>query len=385
MASIARGCKLRSLPRRSPIAPFQSSPLRSFATAVETPSSLSDTPAVPPPAPEASPSPQSIPVSRPRLEEHYYNSLLEDLLVLTYDHSSAHASLSHLATQKEWQRSLPPNPLQALYSVKVEQLPTYPGSDTVTNLLTLENAKVKEVVLKRVFRRGSFNPIDYTTVAKERLFRREDAPPPPPYSPLPSRVPIVSRVVLRIWDESAVQNKMVLLSAIMSLQAISGVRAEPIFATAGDAAKKIRAGMPLGAQVELRGVRMYEFLDKLTQTVLPRLREWNGINPVGDDNGSITLRLPGPAVGYFPDIEPHFDMYPKLFDTDIVVQTTGKSDWETVMCLSGFQIPFLEERVVAKEKEEADSNDPWAKFRKPKTREERQAMAEKAKKAGSKK
>ncbi|KAJ3011472.1 hypothetical protein HKX48_006829 [Thoreauomyces humboldtii] len=319
-------------------------------------------------------------VFRPRLEEHYYNTLQEDLMVLTYDHASPHADLPHLQKSREWKREVPSNLLQTVFSGPVERLPTFPGSETTTRLLTLENARVKESVQKRKFRKGFFNPIDYTSVKKEKLSAREAAPPPAPFSPLPSRLPIVSKVVLRIWAEQAVSNKTILLSAIMSLQSISGIRAEPLFATEGDASKKIREGMPLGARVELTGVKMYEFLDKLTQCVLPRLREWEGLNPVGDTKGGITLTLPETAIGYFPDVEPHFEMYPRLFETDVVIQTTAKSDWETVLCLSGFQIPFLPERVIAKVVEEVDVNDPWAKFRKPKSGKERRALADKKKK-----
>ncbi|KAJ3156437.1 hypothetical protein HDU89_004219 [Geranomyces variabilis] len=343
---------------------------RNLATAAETPSIIATTSASAASLP---------PVFRPRLEEHYYNTLQEDLMVLTYDHSSPHASLEHLSASREYNRTVPENLLKDVYSRPVERLPTFPGAaETTTNLLSLENAKVKNVVLKRKFRRGFFNPIDYTSVLKEKLNAREDAPPVAPFSPLPSRLPIVSKVVLRIWAEQAVANKTILLSAIMSLQSIGGVRAEPLFATVGDAAKKIREGMPLGARVELTGVRMYEFLDKLTQCVLPRLREWPGVNPVGDGRGSLTLSLPDTAIGYFPDVEPHFDMFPRLFETDVAIETTGKNDWEAVLCLSGFQMPFLEERVVAEVDEDAvDENDPWAKFRKPKSREERRAMAAK--------
>ncbi|KAJ3163110.1 hypothetical protein HDU86_002279 [Geranomyces michiganensis] len=353
---------------------------RSLATVAASPASTTTTTTT---ATEVAALP---PVFRPRLEEHYYNTLQEDLMVLTYDHSSPHASLAHLSASREYNRTVPENLLKDIYSRPLERLPTFPGAaETTTNLLTLENAKVKNVVLKRKFRRGFYNPIDYTSVLKEKLNAREDAPPVAPFSPVPSRLPIVSKVVLRIWAESAVANKTILLSAIMSLQSISGVRAEPLFATVGDAAKKIREGMPLGARVEITGVRMYEFLDKLTQCVLPRLREWPGVNPVGDGRGSLTLSLPDTAIGYFPDVEPHFDMFPKLFATDVVVETTGKDDWEAVLCLSGFQMPFLAERVVAQVDEDvADENDPWAKFRKPKSREERRAMAAKNAAAGKK-
>jgi ribosomal protein L5 len=103
----------------------------------------------------------------------------------------------------------------------------------------------------------------------------------------------------------------------MSLQCITGKRAEPVFATRGDNSKKIRAGMPLGARVTLQGSEMYYFLDKLVQTVLPRIREWEGVNPIGDGKGSLELTLPASVVGTFPDIEPHFDMFPRLFDTKV--------------------------------------------------------------------
>ncbi|KAI9099452.1 ribosomal protein L5 domain-containing protein [Phlyctochytrium arcticum] len=327
------------------------------------------------------------PISRPRLEEHYYNTLLEDLLVLTYDHSSPTASLEHLSSNKEWSRSLPNHPLEKLYSKPIERLPTFPHSETTTNLLSRENAVVKTQKLKQKFRVGFRNPIDYTPVSKEDLEAREPAPPPKPYAPLPSRMPVPSKVVLRIYSKAAVQNKTILLSAIMSLQAITGVRAHPLFAETGDAAAKIREGMPVGAICTLTGPAMYTFLDKTIQTVLPRLREWQGVNPVSsnllDDSnpGTLAFNLPAAAIGLYPDIEPHFDMYPRLFDTDIIIQTTAPTEREAVLCLSGFQMPFLNKREVLTE-EEVESSDPWAKFRKPKTREERKAMAEKKKASG---
>lgn len=104
------------------------------------------------------------------------------------------------------------------------------------------------------------------------------------------------------------------------------------------------------------------------------MREWSGVEAVGDDSGALAIVLPKSAVGYFPDIEPHFDAFPKLFDIDVLIHTTAKSDWETAMCLSAFQIPFKEKRVVEVTKAE-ESSDPWARFKKPKTKEERKALA----------
>ncbi len=121
---------------------------------------------------------------------------------------------------------------------------------------------------------------------------------------------------------------------------------------------------------------MFEFMDKLTSCVLPRMREWEGVEAIGDDAGAIALQLPKSAVGYFPDIEPHFDSFPRYFDIDVLIHTTAKSDWETALCLSAFQIPFKDKRVV-KEVKAQESSDPWARFRKPKTKEERKALAKK--------
>lgn len=111
----------------------------------------------------------------------------------------------------------------------------------------------------------------------------------------------------------------------------------------------------------------------MTQCVLPRIREWKGINPVGDSRGSLSITLPASVIGTFPDIEPHFDSFPRLFDTEIIFRTSGKTDRETCMLLSGFQLPFLDEPVI--EKVEANvSNDPWAAIKLAKTREERKAL-----------
>ena len=174
----------------------------------------------------------------------------------------------------------------------------------------------------------------------------------------------------------------------MSLQAITGKLPEPVFATKGDSTKKIRAGMPLGAKVSLTGHDMFYFLDKLVQCVMPRIREWKGLNPRGDNKGSLQMLLPASVVGTFPDIEPHFDMFPKLFDVKINFSTTGQSDRETVMLLSGFQVPFLD-KVEVDEVEEKKSNDPWELIKLAKTREERKRLfqeitaAKRAQKANS--
>jgi ribosomal protein L5 len=94
----------------------------------------------------------------------------------------------------------------------------------------------------------------------------------------------------------------------MGLSAITGTRASPLFAEKSDATRKIREGMPLGAHVTLTGGEMWVWLDRLKETVLPRVREWTGVDPLAVSNGAVTIILPDSVVGYFSDIEPHFDM-----------------------------------------------------------------------------
>jgi ribosomal L5P family C-terminus len=118
---------------------------------------------------------------------------------------------------------------------------------------------------------------------------------------------------------------------------------------------------------------MYLFLDKMVQVVLPRIPDWPGINPVGN-NGSLTFTLPPQAVGYFPDIEPHFDMFPRLVETSVTFVTNANTDSECALLLSGLQVPIMDEKVVKAEKEKVE-DDPWALLKTAATREERKALA----------
>lgn len=162
----------------------------------------------------------------------------------------------------------------------------------------------------------------------------------------------------------------------MALQSITGKRPEPVIAEKGDSSKKIRQGMPMGATVTLQGKDMFLFVDKMTQCVLPRISDWKGVHPRGGDNGSLTLELSAAAIGYFPDIEPHFDMFPRLFDTTVVFETTGSTDLEAQMLLSAFQIPIMQESDIEKEPEAApEEDDKYAQIKLAKTRVERQALA----------
>ncbi|KAJ3323185.1 hypothetical protein HDU76_013719 [Blyttiomyces sp. JEL0837] len=362
---------------------------RSFATEAKATTSTTSTPAT---AATTSSTitetlQNNVPVLRPRLEEYLYSSMIEDMMVLLYRHDSPLAP-TVADFEKEEQELASKSKSQTsdffnVFATPFAHLPTNPLNPKgfTTSLISRRAARLNLGLPNRRWRRRLRNPIDYTTVTnkefsdyyrgitkayveEKRAFERY-------FSPKLEHLPTIRKVVLRIWDEKAVANKSLILPALFCLESITGVQASPLFASVGDAAKKIRAGMPLGATVELTGPRAYEFLDKLTQIVLPKLREWKGVIPQGDGHGNIRLTIPESAVGGFPDIEPHFDMYPKLFDVDVTISTTAGTDEKAVLFLSGFQMPFTEKPEVVVVEEV--NTDPWAKFKKRDKRDSKAA------------
>ncbi|KAI9357937.1 ribosomal protein L5 domain-containing protein [Zopfochytrium polystomum] len=325
----------------------------------------------------------AVPVIRPRLETHLYETLMDDILVLLYCHDSPLApSIAALDAESETKRIESPRPaaLRQVFSVPLGQLPTSPYSlnGITSNLLTAESNRQIVRPVRQGWRPVMKNPIDYTTVRKKqfaRFFRRIDRNAilrarafEKYFSPKPQHLPVVKKVSLRVWDEKAIDNKNILIGAIMSLSSITGLPATPLFSTAADAAKKIRVGMPLGAAVEVHGSRAYEFLDKLIHVVLPRLREWSGVKVelkrpfrATVQSGVIRFKIPEAAVGAFPDIEPHFDMYPRLFDLEVSIHTSAGNRRHAALLLSGMQMPI--EVVETAKAEKAKSTDPFAMFR----------------------
>ncbi|KAJ1566368.1 hypothetical protein HK405_010102, partial [Cladochytrium tenue] len=322
-----------------------------------------------------------VPVVRPRLEAHLYENLLPDLMALMYRHDSPFApSIAELDRQEENRRraaETQPSPLRDVFSVPLAELPTRPwaADRPTTHLLTRVVGRSDVRRLGHGWRKIRRNDIDYTTVRRntfDRYFRRLERSVihsrrafERHFSPRPEHLPAVRKIVLRVWDEKAIENKNLLIGSIMSLQAMTGVPATPLFAEKADAARKLRAGMPLGAKAELTGARAYEFLDKLAQVVLPRLREWNGVRlelprqrPLRPHilGGTLRFTIPAAGVGAFPDIEPHFDMYPRLNPVEVSVYTTAGSRRAAALLLSGFQVPFdvVEVDPPAKEADGAD-------------------------------
>ena len=329
---------------------------------------------------------EKVPVSFPRMEQHYYNTMVEDLMLLTYDHQSPDADLNDpsLNVTKE----LPPHHLRTLFSTPLEELPTDPSGKlgACTNLIT-KSLGTEVKMHKRVFKKG--NPIDFVGMKSKELNQRQEQKAAVPYKPVHEFLPALKKIELRIVDHAAIQNKLrhllnhlkyskniafpltfittfrsILYSAIMSLSQITGAHASPLYAERGDAVIRLREGAPIGALAELKGQRMYEFLDKLVHTVLPRLRDWDGLVPTRNEQGFVVLKLRPSEMGYFPDIEPHFDMYPMLFETEIGFITNCKNINEDALLLSGFGIPIDGSTLFKAEADVVEEVDIYAKYKK---------------------
>lgn len=155
----------------------------------------------------------------------------------------------------------------------------------------------------------------------------------------------------------------------MLLTQITGLQAVPLYAERADAQHRIKQGQVIGAIAKLKEQKMYEFMDKLVHTVLPRVRDWKGIVPKYAYYGNLTLNLSSTDMGMFPDIEPHFDMYPKLFDAEVSFVTNGFSEANDVMLLSALGCPVNENAIAEMELESNKETknkiiSPYAEFRK---------------------
>ncbi|MDR3592072.1 MAG: 50S ribosomal protein L5 [Negativicutes bacterium] len=151
------------------------------------------------------------------------------------------------------------------------------------------------------------------------------------------QIPKVEKVVVNMGVGEAVANPKVLDAAVNDLMAIVGQRPIITKAKKSIAAFKIRAGMAIGTKVTLRGERMYQFLDKLVNVALPRVRDFRGVSPSSfDGRGNYTMGIKEQLI--FPEIE--YDKIDKIRGMDIIIVTTAKSDEEARELLKLMGMPF---------------------------------------------
>ena len=151
-------------------------------------------------------------------------------------------------------------------------------------------------------------------------------------------VPRIEKVVVNMGVGSAVRDSKKIEAAVNEMAAITGQKPVVTRAKKANASFKLRAGMAIGCKVTLRGDRMYEFLDRLVNVALPRVRDFRGLNGKSfDGNGNYSMGLKEQIV--FPEIE--YDKVDEMRGMDIIVVTSAKSDDEGRELLRNFQFPFV--------------------------------------------
>ena len=154
------------------------------------------------------------------------------------------------------------------------------------------------------------------------------------------QVPKLDKVVLNIGLGEATQNAKALEAADRDLVAISGQHPVITRAKKSISAFKLRTGMPIGMKVTLRGKRMYDFLDKLVNAVLPRMREFQGVPRNSfDGRGNYTLGLKEQII--FPEIE--YDKVDKVRGLEVSIITTANTNEEARQLLELLGLPFTKE------------------------------------------
>ena len=150
-------------------------------------------------------------------------------------------------------------------------------------------------------------------------------------------VPKLDKVVINMGVGEAKDNAKLLESAIADMEKIAGQKAVVTRAKNSVANFKIREGMPIGCKVTLRGEKMYEFVDRLINLSLPRVRDFRGVNPNEfDGRGNYALGIKEQLI--FPEIE--YDKIDKVRGMDVIFVTTAKTDEEARELLTQFNMPF---------------------------------------------
>ena len=151
------------------------------------------------------------------------------------------------------------------------------------------------------------------------------------------QVPKLVKVVVNIGVGESIQNPKALDAAIADLKKITGQQPVVMKSRKAIANFKLRAGLPIGVKVTMRAARMYQFIDKLISTALPRIRDFRGISPTAfDGNGNYTLGLREQLV--FPEIE--YDKIDKLRGMEVTIVTTARTDDEARALLTELGFPF---------------------------------------------
>ncbi len=153
----------------------------------------------------------------------------------------------------------------------------------------------------------------------------------------PMEIPRMDKIVLNMGVGEAAIDKKKIQGAVNDMTVISGQKPLIRYAKKSEASFKLREGMPVGVKTTLRGARMYDFLDRLVNVAMPRIRDFRGLNVKSfDGNGNYAFGITEQLI--FPEVD--YDKMDVLRGMDIVVCTTAKTDKEAKALLTGFNFPF---------------------------------------------
>ena len=156
-------------------------------------------------------------------------------------------------------------------------------------------------------------------------------------SPNVMAVPRVTKITLNMGVGEALADKKLLENAVNDMTAIAGQKPVVTLARKSVAGFKVREGWPIGCKVTLRGERMWEFLDRLVDVAVPRIRDFRGLNPKSfDGRGNYSMGVKEQII--FPEID--YDKVDTLRGLDITITTTAKTNDEGRALLSALQFPF---------------------------------------------
>jgi large subunit ribosomal protein L5 len=151
------------------------------------------------------------------------------------------------------------------------------------------------------------------------------------------QVPRISKITINMGVGEAVADKKVMDAAVADLAKITGQKPLITKSRKANASFKIRAGLPIGAKVTLRGTRMYEFLDRLVSIAMPRIRDFRGVSARAfDGQGNYSLGVKEQII--FPEIQ--YDQIDQIRGMDITITTTAKDDRHGRALLEAFNFPF---------------------------------------------
>ncbi|GME69112.1 unnamed protein product [[Candida] boidinii] len=228
--------------------------------------------------------------------------------------------------------------------------------NTLQNDLLLINYKHDQQEIEGIKRRKWDMSSPYHLNRPLRKPRGQIVPSPTIRVRTEKNIPRFESVTINCWVKEAKLEPNLAISAALQLQQITGCKPSPIFAKTNVPNWKIRPGMKMGAKIKINGSDASQFLSTLTEIVLPRIRDFEGVsNRSGDRYGQITFGLKPEHVKFFPEIESNQDSWVKTFGMDITLHTSAQIDPEARILLSGLGIPFTGSEKIIKLLQDAEN------------------------------